>query len=146
MRTLLWARLVAVAGGVGALLALSSDLPDLPAFDEPADLAALQAGGLMPHLRRLKRGLQTIRQDLLELENAVVELEAAIERDQEEATTLDLLSIAEVCEELGMGRSWVYQRLKSGDIPAIRLGHAIKVRRNDLQAYLEKQRYPGPDK
>jgi excisionase family DNA binding protein len=53
----------------------------------------------------------------------------------------ELLSVMEVCQELSMGKSWVHQRIKSGVIPSIRLGKNIKVRRNDLEEYLERQRY-----
>lgn len=52
----------------------------------------------------------------------------------------DLLSIPKVCEELGMGRTWVYQRIKSGEIPSVTLGHNLKVVRKDLQEYVQKQR------
>ena len=44
-----------------------------------------------------------------------------------------------------MGKSWVHRRLKSGEIPNIRLGNNIKVVRRDLQGYLESQRYHPPD-
>ena len=54
---------------------------------------------------------------------------------------LELLSIPEVCQELGMGKSWVYRKLKSGEIPSVKLGRNIKVRRGDLEGYLETQRY-----
>ena len=54
---------------------------------------------------------------------------------------LDLLSLAEVCQELGMGKSWVYRRIKSGEIPSVKLGHNIKVKREDLERYLESRRY-----
>ncbi len=40
-----------------------------------------------------------------------------------------------------MGKSWVYRRIKSGEIPSVKLGHNIKVRREDLERYLEEQRY-----
>jgi excisionase family DNA binding protein len=57
---------------------------------------------------------------------------------------LNLLSIPEVCQELGMGKSWVYRRIQSGEIPSVKLGHNIKVRREDLEGYLEAQRHrPG---
>ncbi len=52
-----------------------------------------------------------------------------------------LLSPSEVGQELGMGKSWVYNRIRSGEIPSIKLGHNLKVRRSDLEEYLEKQRY-----
>ncbi len=40
-----------------------------------------------------------------------------------------------------MGKSWVYRKLKSGEIPSIKLGHNIKVKHVDLEKYLESQRY-----
>jgi hypothetical protein len=33
------------------------------------------------------------------------------------------------------------KRIKSGEIPSVRLGHNIKVKREDLEGYLEAQRY-----
>ena len=54
---------------------------------------------------------------------------------------LDLLSIPQVCQELGMGKSWVYQRIRSGEIPSVKLGGTIKVRRQALEAYLQSQTY-----
>src|SRR5918911_884418 len=57
--------------------------------------------------------------------------------------SLRLLSIKEVSEVLGMGRSWVYQQIRSGQIPSIQLGGSIKVRREDLQEYIQNhRRYP----
>jgi excisionase family DNA binding protein len=52
-----------------------------------------------------------------------------------------LLSVEEVCEELGMGRTWVYRRLRSGEIPSVKLGRTIKVRRDELEEYLHRHRY-----
>jgi excisionase family DNA binding protein len=40
-----------------------------------------------------------------------------------------------------MGKSWVYRRIQSGEIPSVKLGRNIKVRREDLEGYLEAQRY-----
>jgi excisionase family DNA binding protein len=40
-----------------------------------------------------------------------------------------------------MGKSWVYRRVKSGEIPSVKLGRSIKVKREDLEEYLESQRY-----
>jgi len=51
---------------------------------------------------------------------------------------VELLSIAQVCQELGMGKSWVYNRIKSGEIPSIKLGNNYKVKREDLDQYLRK--------
>jgi excisionase family DNA binding protein len=53
-----------------------------------------------------------------------------------------LLSVEEVCEALGMSKSWVYQRIRSGEIPSIKLGGSIKVKQEDLEEYLERH-YPS---
>ena len=102
----------------------------------PADLQA--------HLQRLKQALDDHRQALEGLESALLEFEEALTGEAsvrpESRKGLDLLSIPEVCQELGMGKSWVYRRLKSGEIPSIKLGHNIKVKREDLEQYLESQR------
>ena len=49
--------------------------------------------------------------------------------------------MTEVTQELGMGKSWVYSRIQSGEIPSVKLGRNIKVKRQDLENYLENQRY-----
>ena len=40
-----------------------------------------------------------------------------------------------------MGKSWVYKRIRSGEIPSVRLGNNIKVRREALETYLQSQTY-----
>ena len=58
-------------------------------------------------------------------------------RSQAAMTTRWLLSVKEVCKELGMSKSWVYQRIHSAEIPSVKLGGSIKVKREDLQGYVE---------
>jgi excisionase family DNA binding protein len=53
---------------------------------------------------------------------------------------LQLLSVAEVGGLLGMGRSWVYQQIRSGELPGVHLGGSVKVRREDLERYIEARR------
>ena len=111
--------------------------------------------------RQLKRALEPLRHaleahhhSLEDLESALVEFQEALGGQQEERRqerpqaqqqgaegSLDLLSITDVCRELGMGKSWVYRRIQSGEIPSVKLGRNIKVRREDLEGYLEAQRY-----
>jgi len=43
-----------------------------------------------------------------------------------------------------MGKSWVYRRLRSGEIPSVKLGRSIKVKRDDLEEYLETHRFRPP--
>jgi excisionase family DNA binding protein len=100
-------------------------------------------------LQRLKKALRAHRGSLEELESALLQFEESIggevqERPQERKG-LDLLSIPELCQELGMGKSWVYRRLRSGEIPSVKLGRSIKVKRVDLEEYLENRRFRPSD-
>jgi len=108
-------------------------------------------------LEPLRQALRTHHRSLEELENTLRGFEEALvgreerpERPQAQQVQpgetaagggLDLLSIPEVCQELGMGKSWVYRRIQSGEIPSVKLGRNIKVRREDLEGYLDAQRY-----
>jgi excisionase family DNA binding protein len=106
-------------------------------------------------LQLLKQALDAHHRSLEELEGALIEFEEALsgvevqeERPQAQqgggGSLGGLLSITEVCQELGMGKSWVYKRIQSGEIPSVKLGHNIKVKREDLQSYLERQRNQLP--
>jgi excisionase family DNA binding protein len=107
-------------------------------------------------LEPLKLALEAHHRSLEELESALIEVDEALsgreerpERPQQAQQqggeagggSLDLLSITDVCQELGMGKSWVYRRIQSGEIPSVKLGRNIKVRREDLEGYLQAQRY-----
>ncbi len=99
-------------------------------------------------LQQLKQAIERHRQALEALEEALLaELGSRREQQQEEVEEnghhhqRELLSIKEICEELGMGKSWVYHRLKSGEIPSIKLGGAVKVKREDLNTFIENQPY-----
>jgi excisionase family DNA binding protein len=101
-------------------------------------------------LKQLKEALQAHHNALENLESALLEFEQSIsgeatlrpQEDQQRAG-VQLLSIPQVCQELGMGKSWIYRRLRSGEIPSIRLGRSIKVRRDELDEYLQRHRYPA---
>src|SRR4028119_577908 len=95
--------------------------------------------------QRLKQTFEALRQSLEEAESALIEYEETLDEDStvrpQSRRGLELLSIPEVCQELGMGKSWVYKRIRSGELPSVKLGRNIKVRREDLEGYLETQRY-----
>ena len=98
--------------------------------------------------QRLKEALDDLRQALEGFESALVEFEEALEGEEQERPQtrkgLDLLSIPEVCQEIGMGKSWVYKKIRSGEIPSVKLGRNIKVSRGDLEGYLEALRHRPP--
>jgi excisionase family DNA binding protein len=102
--------------------------------------------------QRLKQALDNLRQALEEAESVLLELDETFFEEEEEKHVRwtqerrgqDLFSVIEVCQELGMGKSWVHRKIKNGEIPSIRLGNNIKVRRKDLEEYLESSRQHPP--
>jgi len=111
-----------------------------------------------PTPQRLEQALETFVEDLEGLEGAVQRFEEALlELDEgalkegalkegalEEGAPVHhngqssrLLSPSEVCQELEADRASVYQKLRSGEIPALKLGSALKVRRADLEGYMK---------
>jgi excisionase family DNA binding protein len=102
-------------------------------------------------LKQLKEALQAHHKALENLESALVEFEQSISgkatlspQQEQQRGGVQLLSIPQVCQELGMGKSWIYRRLRSGEIPSVRLGRTIKVRRDELEQYLDRHHYPAP--
>lgn len=63
-------------------------------------------------LQQLKKTFEALRQALKAAESALIEFEATLEGSPSDRSRtqrgLSLLSIPEVCQELGMGKSWVY--------------------------------------
>jgi excisionase family DNA binding protein len=104
-----------------------------------------------PPTKRLEQALETFVEDLEGLESQLLKFEEALlELEEgslnEEApengrgqNTTRLLSPSEVCQELGEEGTVVYRRLRNGQIPSLKLGHALKVRRADLQEYMKTQ-------
>jgi excisionase family DNA binding protein len=107
-----------------------------------------------PSPQRLEQALEAFVGDLEGLEGSLLKFEEAL-LELEEGTleegapehqnghknghNLRLLSPSEVCQELGEERTVVYRKLRSGEIPCLKLGHALKVRQTDLQEYMKGQ-------
>ena len=102
--------------------------------------------------QRLKQALEHLRQALEETQSVLLDSDQTSFFEEEEKHVQwtperrgqDLLSVIAVSQELGMGKTWVHRRIKSGEIPSIRLGNNIKVRRKDLEEYLESSRQHTP--
>ncbi len=54
-----------------------------------------------------------------------------------------LLSIEGVCQYLQMGKTTVYELIRSGDIPHMRVRSRIRVSADDLKEYLENNKQRG---
>jgi excisionase family DNA binding protein len=106
-----------------------------------------------PTPQRLEQALESFVEDLEGLEGAVQRFEEALLELEEGALKEEalkegapvhqngqsswLLSPSEVCQELQADRASVYRRLRSGEIPSLKLGNALKVRREDLEGYMK---------
>ena len=87
-------------------------------------------------LKRIKDAFQTHRRALDELEEAILEGFMHVHPSEEDGQ--QLLTIQQVCQLLGVGRSWVYQRINSGQITSVQMGGNLRVKREDLQEYIAK--------
>ena len=106
-----------------------------------------------PTPQRLEQALESFVEDLEGLEGAVQRFEEALLELEEGALkegalkegapvhqngqSSRLLSPSEVCQELEADSASVYRRLRSGEIRSIKLGSALKVRREDLEGYMK---------
>ena len=73
-------------------------------------------------LQRLRQALEAQRQALDKLEGALRGFEETLPGEasgRPDSRALELLSMAEVCRALGMGKSRTYRRVKSGEIPSV---------------------------
>lgn len=53
------------------------------------------------------------------------------------ARTEYLMSPEELARFLGLGRTWTYELLSAGAIPSVRIGRLRKVRRTDVDKFVE---------
>jgi excisionase family DNA binding protein len=95
--------------------------------------------GFVEGLEGLEGALLKFEEALLELEEGALEEGTPEHQNGHNGHNLRLLSPSEVCQELGEERTVVYRRMRSGEIPCLKLGHALKVRQTDLQEYMKVQ-------
>jgi excisionase family DNA binding protein len=51
----------------------------------------------------------------------------------------DLLTVAEVAEELRVSTMTVYRLIQRDELPALRIGRSYRIERDDLESYLDRQ-------
>lgn len=61
---------------------------------------------------------------------------------QQDERTEYLMSPEELSGFLGLGRTYTYQLLSSGVIPSVRIGRLRKVRRSDVDKFIEAHLEP----
>ena len=57
-----------------------------------------------------------------------------------------LMGVEELAKFLGIGRTYAYRLLAEGEIPCARIGRLRRVRRTDVDRFVEaRMEYGGPD-
>jgi len=64
-------------------------------------------------------------------------------REAEVSLSEPLLKAADAARLLAVRQSWVYEAVRTGRLPCIRVGRHIRFTRTDLEAWLREQREPG---
>jgi putative molybdopterin biosynthesis protein len=62
--------------------------------------------------------------------------------ETEASTTVaeELLTVEQVQELLKVGRTFAYSLVRSGELPSYRIGRLLRIRRRDVEQWLESQR------
>jgi excisionase family DNA binding protein len=60
--------------------------------------------------------------------------------NQDFTTEICLLKGNDVARLLNISRAFAYQLMRQGEIPTVRIGNAVLVRREDLLAYIDHNR------
>ena len=55
-------------------------------------------------------------------------------------TSEELLTVEQVQELLKVGRTFAYSLVRSGELPSYRVGRLIRIRRRDVERWLEGMR------
>ena len=58
-------------------------------------------------------------------------------------TVPDVLSVADICSVLKIGRTKAYHLIKTGQIPSVKVGNAIRIPKQLLLDYLSPACYSG---
>lgn len=58
----------------------------------------------------------------------------------------ELMTVADINELYGLGRTKTYERLRSGEIPSFTIDGRRYVRRSEFEAWLEDHRVASPTK
>jgi excisionase family DNA binding protein len=62
---------------------------------------------------------------------------------REESSMREWLTLREMQEILGIGKTKAYELVATGDIPSVKIGRSIRVSVRELERWLEERRYPS---
>jgi len=66
-----------------------------------------------------------------------------MENPREGAPQRLLLRVPEAAEQLGIGRTKIYEMISTGELPTIRIGRAVRISASALQKWVELREKQG---
>jgi excisionase family DNA binding protein len=86
--------------------------------------------------------IESLERRITTLERAVTNLQSFVEGEKERQG-INLLSLKEVSKLLHCSYAKVYLLVHSGDIPALRIGKSLRVRKSDISEFLNTNTVGG---
>jgi excisionase family DNA binding protein len=93
--------------------------------------------------KAVKLLLEWVKQEKLvqsQIQNVKPEPNRESNRDQIMPDTKRLLKASEVAERLQISRTQAYRLMKIGEIPAVRVGSSVRVKRSDLEEIIRESK------
>jgi excisionase family DNA binding protein len=67
----------------------------------------------------------------------------AHENPRTEESTEYLMTVEELRRFLAVSRTYAYRMLRDGELPSVRLGRSLRIRKSDLQQFVEEHTEGG---
>jgi excisionase family DNA binding protein len=64
----------------------------------------------------------------------------------QENSSHEMLKVEEVAKNLKLSKPMIYKLISTGKIPFVKFGTAIRLTRNDVESFVERQRRAGGGK
>ena len=65
-----------------------------------------------------------------------------MKKKQEQPTEPLLISVQEAANMIGFSKRWLETRIRSGEVPAVKTGPSVRMRRSDVEAFARTGQWP----
>ena len=55
-----------------------------------------------------------------------------------------LISVQEAADMLGFSKRWLETRIRNGEVPSLRTGPSVRMRRSDVETFVKTGKWPKP--
>ena len=71
--------------------------------------------------------------------------ESKVKKKKAEQPTAPLLiSVQEAADMLGFSKRWLETRIRNGEVPSLRTGPSVRMRRSDVETFVKTGKWPKP--